>query len=295
MEPMRIGKVKDVYDLGDRLLFEFSDRISVFDKIIPVTVKDKGKSICRTSQYWFEIVSGMGYKTDFIKLRSENSMEVEKFRINEGAGSKFWINFLVPLEFIMRHYVAGSLFDRLKSGEVSYRMLGLNSDFKIGDQLDVPFFETSTKFEKTDRPLTMNEASVIGGLYEEELYRIKEIIERIDSRIQREVGSRGLIHADGKKEFALTINREPVIVDTFGTADEDRFWEKDSFEQGKIVELSKESVRQYYRSIGYHEKLYNARKVGNPEPEIPALPAEIVEKTSTLYRTMYERITGNKW
>lgn len=295
MEPLRVGKVKDVYDLGDRLLFQFSDRISVFDKIIPVKVKDKGESLCRTSQYWFEILGEMGYKTDFIQLKSGNSMEVQKFRISEAGGSKFWINFLIPLEFIMRHYVAGSLFDRLKSGEMDYKELGLRSDFKVGDQLDVPFFEMTTKFEATDRPVDFKEASSIGGLYEEEIYRIKDMIERIDTRIQREVGARGLIHADGKKELALSLHREPVIVDTFGTADEDRFWEADEFEKGTIVELSKERVRQYYRTTGYHKKLYDARKNGLSEPEIPPLPDEIVDQTSALYRNMYERITGKKW
>jgi Phosphoribosylaminoimidazolesuccinocarboxamide (SAICAR) synthase len=275
---MRVGKVKDVYDLGDRLLFNFSDRISVFDKIIPVTVKDKGESLCKTAHYWFEILKEMGYKTDFIQLKSGNSMEVEKFRISEGGGSKFWVNFLIPLEFIMRHYVAGSLFDRMKSGEINFRSLGLQSDFKIGDPLDVPFFEMTTKFEITDRPLSFTEASKIGGLYEEEIYKIRDMIERIDARIQKEVGTRGLIHADGKKELALSLHRDPVIVDTFGTADEDRFWEADEFEKGNIVELSKESVRQYYRGTGYHKQLYDARKNGLPEPEIPSLPIELVEK-----------------
>ncbi len=295
MEPIRVGKVKDVYDLGDRLLFKFSNRISVFDKIIPVNVKDKGTSICRTSKFWFDVLKEMGIETDFLAMKSENSMEVTKFKVAEGGGSKFWINYLIPLEFIMRHYVAGSLFDRLKSGEIDYKSLGLTSDYKLGDELETPFFEMTTKFERTDRPLTINEASKIGGLKIEEIYNIKEIIGKIDSRIQREVAKRGLIHADGKKEFALGLKRNPVVVDTFGTADEDRFWEMDEHSKGRIVELSKESVRQYYRQTGYHDQLYRARKEGKPEPDIPAMPQKLVESTSELYRNLYERITGNTW
>ena len=100
---------------------------------------------------------------------------------------------------------------------------------------------------------------------------------------------------DGKKELAFDAGREPVLVDTFGTLDEDRFWEKKDYDSGVIKDLSKESVRQYYRSIGYHDQLYSAREKNLPEPDIPPLPPDLVKKTSDLYREMYERITGEKW
>ena len=86
-----------------------------------------------------------------------------------------------------------------------------------------------------------------------------------------------------------------MIVDTFGTADEDRWWDSAQYAQGKCVELSKEMVRQYYRDIGYHEKLYAARKNHMPEPDIPALPQEMVEKVSEMYIGLYERLTGERF
>ena len=116
MELIRKGKVKDVYDNGSSLIFKFSDRISVFDKIIPVEVPGKGESVCRTSSYWFDYVhKNMGLKTQIISIKAKNEMEVRKFRVNESGGSKHWVNFLIPLEFVMRHYAAGTLLDRLKS------------------------------------------------------------------------------------------------------------------------------------------------------------------------------------
>ena len=296
MELIRKGKVKDVYDNGNTLIFKFSDRISVFDKIIPVNVPNKGESVCRTSAYWFDFVQkNLGIKTHFLSMKANNEMEVRKYRVNESGGSKHWINFLIPLEFVMRHYAAGTLVDRIKSGKIKKEDLGMNHIPEKGEKLDEPFFEMTTKFEKTDRPLNFREASEIGGLTEEEVYKIRDIISKIDRKIQDEVGKRGLIHADGKKEFALGDGREIIIVDTFGTADEDRFWEMQEYENGKIVELSKESVRKYYRDNGYYDRLYEARGKGEKEPDIEALPKNIIESTSKLYRTMYERITGQNW
>ena len=296
MELIRTGKVKDVYDLGDRLLFKFSDRISVFDKIIPVKVPDKGASICKTSAFWFDKLNHMRINNDLIEVKSSNEMIVRKYKINESGGSKFWINYLVPLEFVVRYYVAGSLMDRIESGKIDFHDLGFRSVPKVGDPLEEPFFEMTTKFEKTDRPLSITEAMEIGGLYRYEVLEIKEAILRIDDMIQKQVSKGKLIHADGKKEFAMDNERKITVVDTFGTADEDRFWEKEEFEKnGTLVERSKEFVRQYYRKTGYYQKLMDARSKKAEEPAIPPLPDDVIAETSKLYRDLFERITGQKW
>ena len=128
-----------------------------------------------------------------------------------------------------------------------------------------------------------------------ELINIRETLFKVDRRINKHVMKNGLIHVDGKKEIAFDAGRDPVLVDTFGTLDEDRFWEKKDYDNGVIKDLSKESIRQYYRSTGYHDKLYSAREKNLPEPDIPALPPELIKQTSDLYMKMYERITGEKW
>lgn len=295
MRLIRTGKVKEVYDETDSLLFVFTDKISVFDKVIPTFIKGKGKSLCMTSKFWFDRLESMGIKTHFISTPAYDRMKVRKFEIMERYDGTIRGNYLIPLEFVVRYYVAGTLMDRIKGGKVDYKTLGFSTFPDYGEKIPDPFFEVTTKFEKVDRPLTTEEASEISGISGVELKEAKELILKIDNDISSEVGKRGLIHADGKKELALDSERGFVVVDTFGTADEDRFWDKREYDDGNVLELSKESVRQYYRSIGYHKKLYDARSQNLKEPDIPPLPDDVRLKTEELYRNMYSRITGNKW
>ena len=301
MRLIRKGKVKEVYETEnkDELEFFFTDRISVFDKIIPSDVPHKGETLCRTSAYWFSVAENIGIKTHFIKTILPNRMRVKKVdvirdysKLNEKT-----TNYLIPLEFICRYYVAGSLFDRIKNKEIKNETLGFDRDYnvKYGDKLPTPFFEVTTKLEKTDRKLGLKEALKISGLGKEEYEEIKEIFFRMDSEINSAVRQRGLIHVDGKKEFAFDENRSIMLIDTFGTADEDRFWDRNKYEKGEFVELSKEYVRQYYREINYYEKLTSARKNGLTEPDIPSLPDDKIQKVSRLYIDLFEKITGERF
>ncbi len=296
MKLIRKGKVKEVYDVGENLLFVFTDQISVFDKVIPSLVPDKGESLARTSAYWFGQADRLKIPNHLLEFKNKKEMVVKKFKIIEGRASTAEKDYLIPLEFIMRYYVAGSLLDRIEKGKTRFQDLGFRNTPKHGEKIPEPLFEMTTKFEKTDRLLDRNEAKLIGGLEEDDVNNIRENILKMDSEINRKALSRGLIHADGKKEFALDQERQPVLVDTFGTADEDRFWEKEDYENnGTLVERSKEFVRQYYRKIGYYQELSEARSSNREEPPIPALPADILTETSKLYRGLYERITGENW
>jgi phosphoribosylaminoimidazole-succinocarboxamide synthase len=189
------------------------------------------------------------------------------------------------------------LWDRICDGELKPSKLGFKSakEVKYGDKLPEPFVEVTTKLEKVDRPLTKKEALKISGLTQEEYAEIMEATLSMDEKIAEEVEKRDLIHVDGKKEYAFDENRELMVVDTFGTADEDRWWDWESYSEGEFVELSKEFVRQYYRKIGYYDKLTEARKKGKPEPKIPTLPADTIEEVSGLYIDMFERITGESY
>lgn len=296
MKLIRQGKVKDVYEVDARSLeFVFSDKISVFDKIIPSLIPQKGETLCRSSAFWFQVARSAGIKTHFRELIPPNRMRVQKVQVLEPSKiTKKTTNYLIPLEVITRHYVAGSLWDRIRSGEIKPAKLGAKSskEVKYGDKLPEPYIELTTKLEKVDRLLTKKEALKIASLTIVEYDSLVKSALSIDEKIAEEVEKRDLIHVDGKKEYAFDEDRELMVVDTFGTADEDRWWDWEAYSKGQFLELSKESVRQYYRQLGYYEKLMEARRMGKAEPKISALPEAKIREVSGLYIDMFERITG---
>jgi phosphoribosylaminoimidazole-succinocarboxamide synthase len=301
-ELVKKGKVKEVWRINENELeFRFTDQISVFDKIIPTLIPSKGETLCRTSAYWFRELEEIGIPTHYIGLTSPTTMRVRRVDIPQSYEEISTSNkgFLIPLEWISRYYVAGSLNDRLKEGKIDPRGLGFPKGYvpELGEALPQPFHEVTTKIEKVDRPLTKSEALSLTGLAEEQSNSIWQYIKIIDSEIKHSVENRGLIHVDGKKEWAIDGNGEVMLVDTFGTADEDRFWDKRAYEEeGKRVELSKEFVRQYYRRTGYYDRLMEARgELKRTEPEIPGLPEDVAAEVSKLYIDLFERITGQEF
>ncbi len=300
MRLLRKGKVKEVYEASPgELEFVFTDQISVFDKIIPTLVPHKGEALCRTSAHWFRLAERLGIKTHFLKVLDRNRMRVRRVEVISDYAkiTPRTTNYLIPLEVIARYYVAGSLYDRLKAGRLRPEAVGFPEGHvpAYGEKLPEPFLEVTTKLEKVDRELSEAEARHIAGLTKEDYGGITDMVLRIDEALNREVERRGLIHVDGKKEFAYDADRELMVVDTFGTADEDRFWDRAAYDEGRHVELSKEFVRQHYRAIGYHEALMDARQAGKPEPEIPPLPDDVRDDVSALYVSLFERLTGEKF
>lgn len=300
MEHIRTGKVKEVYAVDDDTLeFVFTDNISVFDKIIPSQIPHKGETLCRTAKYWFTLLESKGIKNHFIEYLPPNRMRVKRFQIIEDYDKidQTTNDYLIPLEVICRHYAAGSLMDRVKAGKITAEQLGFPKDHVVqyGEKLPKPFLECTTKLEAHDRELDEKEAKDIAGLSDSDYQGILDTILKVDEIIGEEASKRKLIHCDGKKEFGYDENRNLMLIDTFGTLDEDRWWDSDEYAKGNVVELSKEFVRQYYRDIGYHKELMEEREKGLPEPDIPALPQDIIDRVSKLYTDMYERITGEKF
>lgn len=297
MKLIKSGKVKDVYEVDDsQLEFVFSDRISVFDKIIPSKIPHKGETLARTSAYWFEAIGELRIPSHYIKLTTPNKMRVKRANIISDYSklNSKTRNYLIPLEFVARYFVYGSLWDRIQQNSVKPEDLDFprGHRVKLAEPLPKPFFEVTTKLEKVDRNLTLKEALKISGLTQREYEKVKETTLRIDEEINSRVRNRGLIHVDGKKEYAFDEGRKLMVVDTFGTADEDRFWDANEFAKGRYVERSKEFVRQYYRETGYHEQLMEARRKGLEEPPIPPLPKNMVKQVSETYIKLFEDITG---
>ena len=293
------GKVKQVWTTEDPDVIEFryTDQISVFDQIIPSLVPGKGETLNRTSCHWFELVEKEGIcDTHIVEMSAPDRVRARRFDVikEPGAIPRDAENFFVPLEVICRHYLAGSAWRRYKRGDATAEEFGFapGAEIKEGVKLPKPYLEVSTKFEKFDRLLDREEALQISNITEQEFDSILEVVLKIDAIIDREASKAGLIHVDGKKEFALGPGRKPVLVDSFGTLDEDRWWDAEAYAKGEIVQLSKEFVRGHYIETGHHAELSEARKNGTDEPPIPALPQNVIDQTSALYRDMFERLTG---
>jgi len=296
MHLVKSGKVKDVYAVNDKELeFKFSNRISVFDKIIPSEIPNKGETLARTSAYWFELIQKLGISTHYLGLTAPNRIRVKRVNVISDYSllTMKTVKYLIPLECIVRYYVYGSLWDRVSKGIIKPEKLGFlpGHDIKIAEKLPQPFFEVTTKLEKIDRKLTDETALKISGLTLDEYTSIKDVSLEIDEIIKSSIKQSGLLHVDGKKEFAFDEDRNLMVVDTFGTADEDRFWDIQEFEDGRYVERSKEFVRQYYRKIGYYDELMKAREDREAEPPIPALPDDIILQISQIYIDLFEDLT----
>jgi len=294
---LRRGKVKEVYEVSPtELEFRFTDDISVFDKHIPSEIPHKGETLARTAAHWFGLCSRLGLPHHFLGLAGPTAMRVKRVKVvpkprTLGAHPK---NYLVPLELIVRYYLAGSMWDRVKAGQVTAEALGFPKGKRLeyAMPLPEPHFEVTTKLEPVDRLLPTAEALELSALDARQLQSIREMILKIDEAMQREIGPRGLLHVDGKKEFAVDSNGALMVVDTFGTADEDRFWDKAAYERGRQVDFSKEFVRQHYRQTGYYDRLLKAREAHAEEPPIPPLPPLLVDEVSRLYTTVFQRLTG---
>ncbi len=294
---LRRGKVKEVYEISPtELEFRFTNDISVFDKHIPSEIPHKGETLARTAAHWFEVCQRLKVPHHFLGLSGPTTMRVKRVQVvpEPRTLGPHATSYLVPLELIVRYYLAGSMWDRVKAGKVSAADLGFpaGKTLEYGVRLPEPHFEVTTKLEPVDRLLTIPDALALSGLDRRQLDQIRETILKVDAAMQAEIGPRGLIHVDGKKEFGVDDHGGLMIVDTFGTADEDRFWDQDAYERGRQVDFSKEFVRQHYRSTGYYDQLQHAREAHAAEPPIPPLPPLLVDEVSRLYTTVYQRLTG---
>ena len=294
------GKVKQVWSTDDPnvLEFRFTNQISVFDQIIPSLIPRKGESLNRTTAHWFKLVEDAGIcKTHLIEVNGADRCLVRKVTIIKEPGAiprdMEWV--FVPLEVIVRHYLSGSAWRRFQRGELSAEALRVSPDCEYGVKLEKPFVEVTTKFEQFDRNIDRAEGLAISNITNEEYDAIVAAALAVDEIIEKEAAKNGLIHVDGKKEFALGDNREIVLVDTFGTLDEDRWWDAEAYANGECIELSKEFVRSHYIDIGHQTALKAARDAGTDEPPIPALPQSVIDDTAALYASMYERLTSQSF
>jgi phosphoribosylaminoimidazole-succinocarboxamide synthase len=266
------GKVREIYEDGDELIMVASDRISVYDVILPTGIPDKGKVLTQMSLFWFELTSEI-VPNHFI------SEDVPPEAV--GRGMRVQKLEMYPIECVVRGYLSGSGWrEYQETGAVCG--IGLPSGLKESEKLREPIFTPATKAElgEHDENIDFDRAvEIIGDLHlMEELRRISiEIYERAADH----AAERGIIVADTKFEFGRSPGAEIVLGDEVLTPDSSRFWPSDDYEPGRSqASFDKQYVRDYSDSVGWDHTA--------PGPE---LPDEVVQNTRAKYVEAYERIT----
>jgi phosphoribosylaminoimidazole-succinocarboxamide synthase len=277
--PVRRGKVRDVYDFGDRLLFIATDRISAFDWILPTGIPDKGRILTQISRFWFARLNVAHHLldapidslplppgTDVVALR-DRSLVVRKTQV-------------FPIECVVRGYLAGS-------GWKEYRQQGtvcglkLRDGLREADKLEEPIFTPATKAETGhDENIPFERAAeIIGGDVIAELRRLSLAIYQQAADYAR---TRGLIIADTKFEFGRAADGRLLLIDEVLTPDSSRFWPANSYQPGRNPpSFDKQFVRDWLETTGWDKQ--------SPPP---ALPDAIVANTRAKYLEAYERLTG---
>ena len=279
------GKVRDIYDLGDKLLIVVTDRISAFDVIMPNGIPDKGVVLNQISLYWFKRVADLipnhVISTDLSSLPESFQKEKEQLE-----GRSMIVKKAKPLaaECIVRGYLTGSgLKEYQKTGKVCGLELpkGLTESSRISE----PIFTPSTKAEEGhDLNISFEEMKKVLGdpaLAE----RVREASLSIYKRGRDLADSKGIIIADTKFEFGL-LDGKLILIDEVMTPDSSRFWPKADYKEGVSQKsFDKQFVRDYLETLKDWDKT----------PPGPVLPEEIVLKTREKYVEAYERLTGKKF
>lgn len=275
------GKVRDVYDLGDRLLMVASDRISAFDYVLPTPVPDKGKILTQLSSYWFQVLGDVVPNHLLSAKFDEFPPSLSPYKAQlEGRSMLVKKTVKFPVECVVRGYLAGSGWKEYqKTGKVCG--VSLPPDLRESDRLPEPIFTPATKEEggKHDENISFERMAEIVGKDRAEALRDRSLALYI--KASRVAEAKGLILCDTKFEFGM-LNGQLTLIDEILTPDSSRFWEKSRYEAGRSQDsFDKQFVRDYLERIGW-----------NKQPPVPELPAEIIAKTRAKYVEAFEKIVG---
>ena len=277
------GKVRDIYDLGDRLLIVATDRISAFDVVLPTGIPDKGAVLTQLSAFWFELTGDI-VPNHFIQVVDSTrvpGIDVELPREMIGRAMVVRKAERIDVECVVRGYITGSGWkDYQQSGEVSGVKLPPN--LKESQELFEPIFTPTTKAEEGhDLPITYEQVAELAGERGANAVRLRSLaIYRYGRDYARE---RGIIIADTKFEFGW-LDDEVILIDECLTPDSSRFWPADQYKSGgPQPSFDKQYVRDYLEDIAW-----------NKAPPAPELPPEVVERTAEKYREAFRLVTGRE-
>ncbi|MFD3685424.1 phosphoribosylaminoimidazolesuccinocarboxamide synthase [Nocardiopsis sp. NPDC058631] len=276
MELLHSGKVRDVYADGDDLILVASDRVSVYDVVLPTPIPDKGKVLTQLSLWWFEQLADVAPNhiisaTDVPAEWAGRAIRCQKLT-------------MLPVEWIARGYLAGlGLKEYEKQGTVSG--IALPDGLVEASKLPEPIFTPTTKAaEGHDEFITF--ADVVEEIGQETADRLRTVTLDVYKRGAEIAAERGIIIADTKLEFGRAADGTLVLADEVLTSDSSRFWPADDWQPGRPQHaFDKQFVRDWSSTVTDWDRT----------PPGPEIPDEIVEATRARYIEVYERITGKRW
>ncbi len=275
------GKVRDIYDLGDRMIIVVTDRLSAFDVIMDDGIPGKGKVLNGISSFWFRKFADLcpthlisddiaDYPAPFNTMTElqGRSMLVRKLKV-------------VPYECIVRGYLTGSGWaEYQKHGTVNGQPL--RAGYQNASKLDEVLFTPTTKAEIGDHDMAISVEAMAADIGETLANQLRDLSIRIYREAAKYAEERGIILADTKFEFGLDEAGNLVLADEVLTPDSSRFWAKDTYAVGaNPPSMDKQFVRDWLDSIHF-----------NHQPPAPPLPDEVIAKTQAIYAECYERLTA---
>jgi phosphoribosylaminoimidazole-succinocarboxamide synthase len=277
--PCRRGKVRDVYDLGDRLVLVATDRVSAFDWVLPTPIPDKGRVLTALTLFWLEHLGVPNHLlgTDLAEMGPAFAARAGELRGRTCLVRKARV---VPVECVARGYLAGSGWKEYRAGGAVCG-LPLPAGLRQAERLPEPIFTPATKEESGhDRNISFAQMSDLVGAELAGALRRRTL--DVYVRAREHAGARGLILADTKLEWGHTADGELILIDEVLTPDSSRFWPADGYAVGDSPpSFDKQFVRDWLEASGWDK---------NSPP--PPLPDEVVARTRAKYLEAHQRLTG---
>jgi phosphoribosylaminoimidazole-succinocarboxamide synthase len=277
--PKRSGKVRDIYDLGDRLLIVATDRISAYDVVMPNGIPDKGRVLTQISAFWFEKLAGVAPH----HLISTEMNDLPADCRDEELAGRFMLcrkAQVVPIECVVRGYLAGSGWKEYKeNGTVCG--IALPKKLRQCAKLPEPLFTPATKADTGhDENVTFETAAKQVG--KELMTTLREKSISLYTQARDYAAKQGILVADTKFEWGRLADGSVILIDEVLTPDSSRFWPADAYKPGRDQpSFDKQYLRDWLDKIGFDRK-----------PPGPLLPAEVVQATRQRYVEAYTRLTG---
>lgn len=285
LQPVKSGKVRELYDAGENLILVASDRISAFDVVLPTPIPDKGKILSTLSVFWFARTSHIidnhlllhragDFPAPWNEFGAQNDWDGRALLCRKAE--------VLPVECVVRGYLSGSGWKQYQqTGEVCG--VALPPNLRESDKLPTPIFTPTTKADAGhDEPITWEETVEILG--EARAIQVRDASIALYEWVAAYALERGLILADTKFEFGVA-DGDLIVVDEMATPDSSRYWDAATYEPGRPQDsFDKQFVRDYLETLDWNKTA--------PGPE---LPAEVVEKSKAKYVEAYDRLTALQW